>query len=59
LPQRVTAELRNRLDLGTISARGYDRVLRMAWTLADLAGRDRPVVDDLNIALHLRTGELI
>ncbi|MGW1624362.1 YifB family Mg chelatase-like AAA ATPase [Streptomyces sp. NPDC002172] len=44
------------LDRGLLSARGLDRVLRVAWTLADLAGRDRPSVNDVNLALELRTG---
>lgn len=34
--------------------RGPDRVLRMAWTVADLAGRDRPGRDDVAVALGLR-----
>ncbi|MGM0348800.1 YifB family Mg chelatase-like AAA ATPase [Streptomyces sp. TR1341] len=44
------------LDRGLLTARGLDRVLRVAWTLADLAGRDRPSVNDVNWALELRTG---
>jgi magnesium chelatase family protein len=44
------------LDAGRLSARGLDRVLRVAWTLADLADRDRPVADDVDEALYLRTG---
>ncbi|WP_250448474.1 YifB family Mg chelatase-like AAA ATPase, partial [Actinotalea sp. C106] len=36
------ADLDRALDRGTLSLRGADRVLRVAWTLADLAGRDRP-----------------
>ncbi|MER6077327.1 YifB family Mg chelatase-like AAA ATPase [Streptomyces sp. NPDC001833] len=44
------------LDRGLLTARGLDRVLRVAWTLADLAGRDRPSVNDVNLALELRTG---
>ncbi|MEV4413488.1 YifB family Mg chelatase-like AAA ATPase [Catellatospora sp. NPDC049609] len=58
LPDEVTAELRHRLDVGTLSARGHDRVLRVAWTLSDLAGLDRPGAAELNIALQLRTGAL-
>ncbi|MGC4747088.1 YifB family Mg chelatase-like AAA ATPase [Micromonospora sp. DT201] len=57
LPARVTAELRGRLDSGSLSARGFDRVIRMAWTIADLDGRDRPDLDDVREALQLRTGE--
>ncbi|HEY3199553.1 MAG TPA: hypothetical protein VGK55_03335, partial [Actinomycetes bacterium] len=37
-------------------ARGLDRVLRVAWTLADLAGRDRPNRGDTSTALALRSG---
>lgn len=56
LPDDVTEGLRRRLDTGEMSARGHDRVLRMAWTLSDLAGLDRPGKDEINIALNLRTG---
>jgi magnesium chelatase family protein len=44
------------LERGLLTARGLDRVLRVAWTLADLAGRDRPEALDVNLALELRTG---
>ncbi|WP_406067155.1 YifB family Mg chelatase-like AAA ATPase [Micromonospora sp. NBC_01638] len=57
LPARVTAELRGRLDSGSLSARGFDRVIRMAWTIADLDGRDRPDLNDVREAIQLRTGE--
>ena len=39
-----------------LSLRGVDRVLRMAWTIADLAGRTAPTVSDVGNALLLRTG---
>lgn len=44
------------LESGTLTARGLDRVLRVAWTVADLAGHDRPTEQDVALALHLRTG---
>ncbi|MFF2377464.1 YifB family Mg chelatase-like AAA ATPase [Streptomyces xiamenensis] len=44
------------LDRGTLTARGLDRVLRVAWTVADLAGHDRPTADDVDAALEFRTG---
>ncbi|HEY5848642.1 MAG TPA: YifB family Mg chelatase-like AAA ATPase, partial [Microlunatus sp.] len=44
-------------DRGRLSARGIDKVLRVAWTLADLAGRDRPGRDDVAVALAMRRGE--
>ena len=36
------------------SARGVDRMLRLAWTRADLAGRAAPDEQDLAIAMRLR-----
>ncbi|MEU5878134.1 YifB family Mg chelatase-like AAA ATPase [Spirillospora sp. NPDC047279] len=44
------------LNHGTLSARGLDRVLRVAWTIADLAGRDHPDENDIGGALALWTG---
>ncbi|BAJ31028.1 hypothetical protein KSE_52520 [Kitasatospora setae KM-6054] len=44
------------LDRGLLTARGLDRVLRVAWTVSDLAGRDRPNRTDVQTALTLRTG---
>jgi len=45
------------MEKGKVTARGHDRVQRLAWTLADLAGRDRPTADDVGAALTLRTGD--
>ena len=39
-----------------LSARGYDRVLRVAWTIADLAGRTTPSISDVHQAVQLRAG---
>ncbi|MFE6778024.1 YifB family Mg chelatase-like AAA ATPase [Streptomyces sp. NPDC057702] len=44
------------MERGALTARGLDRVLRVAWTVADLAGHDRPTGDDVGQALQLRTG---
>jgi magnesium chelatase family protein len=55
LPAGVTALADKGLDRGTLSARGYDRVLRLSWTLSDLAGRDRPTATDIDEAVALRT----
>ncbi|MGY0007860.1 YifB family Mg chelatase-like AAA ATPase [Micromonospora sp. I033] len=57
LSGRDTRELRKRLDTGSLSARGFDRVIRLAWTIADLDGRDRPDGGDIAEAIQLRTGE--
>jgi magnesium chelatase family protein len=43
------------LETGALTLRGYDRALRVAWTLADLAGRARPAADDVHAALVLRS----
>ncbi|MFZ0325133.1 MAG: YifB family Mg chelatase-like AAA ATPase [Actinomycetes bacterium] len=42
---------------GLLTARGVDRVLRIAWTLADLTGVDRPGSAQVGAALRLRLGE--
>lgn len=39
---------------GLVSARGADRIVRVAWTVADLAGRDRPTRFDVASALQHR-----
>ncbi|WP_084127206.1 YifB family Mg chelatase-like AAA ATPase [Demequina sp. NBRC 110054] len=45
------------LDRGLVSARGADRALRVAWTLADLDGIDAPDQTHAEQALLLRRGE--
>lgn len=45
------------LSRGQLSARGVDKVLRIAWTLADLAGAERIGSDQLRLAMALRRGE--
>jgi len=42
LPRAVTRPLDEGLRLGLLTGRGADRALRVAWTLSDLAGQDRP-----------------
>ena len=54
LPWDVVAEAERMLDVGQLTARGVDRVIRVAWTIADLAGRDRPDAGDVRIALDCR-----
>jgi magnesium chelatase family protein len=50
----ATAVLDRALERGGITMRGYDRVLRMAWTLADLDDADRPDASHIGRALLLR-----
>jgi magnesium chelatase family protein len=54
LDRQVTAPLDRALERGGITMRGYDRVLRVAWTVADLAGEARPTAENLGQALYLR-----
>ncbi|MET3567077.1 magnesium chelatase family protein [Leifsonia sp. 563] len=50
------APLDRALERGGITMRGYDRTLRLAWTLADLDGAGSPDVDHVGRALFLRRG---
>ena len=54
LPSATTKILDTSLERGILTARGYDRVLRLAWTLADLGHRDQPGSDEIGQALGLR-----
>jgi magnesium chelatase family protein len=54
LPRKVTALLNRGLDMGVLTGRGADRCLRVAWTLADLDGTDRPEADHVAAALEFR-----
>jgi len=50
------AVLERSLDRGLITARGVVKIVRVAWTLADLAGRPCPTRDDCDAALGLWLG---
>jgi magnesium chelatase family protein len=49
-----TADLDRALDRGLLTLRGYDRVLRLAWSVADLDGRTAPSRADIGLALAMR-----
>jgi magnesium chelatase family protein len=55
LPRAATAAIDAELERGFLSARGHTRVQRLAWSLADLAGRSSPNPDDVHEAMFLRT----
>jgi magnesium chelatase family protein len=44
------------LEQGRVTMRGYDRVLKVAWTVADLEGAPRPNAQHVGRALGLRSG---
>jgi magnesium chelatase family protein len=52
------APVERAMDLGEVSARGVDRIVRMAWTLADLAGAPRPGHAEVSRALDLWRGAI-
>ncbi len=55
LARDVTGDIDRALERGALTLRGYDRVLRLAWTVADLADRERPGRTDVAMALGMRT----
>lgn len=54
LPGSTTELLDRGLETGAVTARGADRCLRIAWTLADLDGRKCPEPDHVTAALEFR-----
>jgi magnesium chelatase family protein len=55
-PRSALVPLEWAMDRGQVSARGADRVLRLSWTLADLADLDRPGRPQVESALGLWLG---
>ena len=52
---RASLQLAERaLERGVLSVRGFDRVLRVGWTLADLGGRTVPGSEEIAEALGMR-----
>jgi magnesium chelatase family protein len=54
LAPAVTADLEKAMDRGTLTVRGLHRVLRVAWTLGDLAGLAAPTRAEVGLAVELR-----
>jgi len=53
---KALASLDRVMELGQVSARGADKIVRVAWSLTDLAGKDRPGADEVGQALRLWMG---
>ena len=54
LATATTTSIDRALERGGITMRGYDRVLKLGWTLADLDGATVPTADHIGRALYLR-----
>ncbi len=54
LPREAATDLDRQLRDGVLTARGLDRCLRVAWTLCDLRGAERPDSADVHAALELK-----
>lgn len=48
--------LHDHLDRQLLTARGLHKVIRLSWTLTDLAGRNQPTLADVMQAYSLREG---
>lgn len=57
LPRGDIAVLDHALRRGALTMRGYDRALRLAWSVADVAGLERPRRAEIAQALALRGGD--
>ncbi|MDN6025961.1 MAG: ATP-binding protein, partial [Bifidobacterium mongoliense] len=52
---KALALINHALERHRLSLRGADRAMRLAWTLADLAGRNSPGVEEMTQGISLRT----
>jgi magnesium chelatase family protein len=56
LPAAALGLLDRAMELGQVSARGADKIIRVTWSLADLAGRPQPTAQECNEAIGLWLG---
>jgi magnesium chelatase family protein len=59
LPPRTSRTADELLMRERITARGYDRILKLAWTIADLRRHGAPTAEDVTEASELRLGYTI
>ena len=55
-PETTAEQAERAMERGQLTARGYGRVLRLAWTLADLSGATVPGPEHVGHALGFRLG---
>lgn len=53
--RKAMTQLLDLLDDGAISARSLHRIIRLGWSFADLAGKDRPGSDEVTRAIEMKT----
>lgn len=56
LPSAVSRQLDFALERNQLSMRGYDRTLRLAWSIADVNGAVTPSIDHVGLAFMMRKG---
>ena len=54
--QGALKSLDRAMELGQVSARGADKIVRVAWSVADLAGEPRPGAGEIDVAIALWLG---
>jgi magnesium chelatase family protein len=54
--RRGMSLLHSEMDRENLTARGFHKVLRLSWSIADLAEHDLPLLEDVQRALSLRDG---
>lgn len=59
LDSKAQQLLEDHYSTGRLTGRGFDRVVRLAWTLADLRGLAQPTLELTHEAFQLRTGETL
>lgn len=58
-PERAAMNfLHSELDRELLTARGLHKVMRIAWSIADLSGHLRPSIEDTQLAYSLRGGSI-
>lgn len=59
LPAEAALPIEDAVAEGQLTQRGADRVARLSYTVADLAGRSTPRLSDVEEALHLRSDGIL